>query len=357
MAKLEVETRPEAALPPPPAPALSTHLSGARKAAVLLVTLGEETSADLLRHLTEDEVQQVSREVARVGSVPPEQAEAVLEEYYQITLAGQYVLKGGMEYAKKMLLGAFGPETAKRLLERLSKTLGAEAANFDALQKADPQQLAKFVHSEHPQTIALILSHLIPPQAASLLGSLPPNMRSDVVRRMANLDQISPEIVSRIASVIGQKIKDLGEFSRESYGGVRAVAEMLNRMDGNECEEILTNIAEDDPALAETIRQLRFVFEDFLMVDSTSMKALLAQTDRKVLTLALKGVSPELKRQFVQAMSTRGAEMLNEDIEALGAVRIKDVEAAQQQIIATARRLQAEGQLSLRGSGNDQYVV
>ena len=348
------ETRPPAS----PAAALQAgNNPGVRKAAILMITLGEQASAEIVRQLSEDDAQRVSREVARISAITPEQAEAVLEEFYQIAMAGQYVVRGGIDYARNMLMSAFGPDAGRRLLERLSKTLGAEAANFDALQKADPQQLAKFIHNEHPQTIALILSHLVPGQAASLLGSLPLDMRSDVVRRMASLDQISPEIVGKIAMVIEQKLKDLGEFSRESYGGVRAVAEMLNRLDANECEEILAGIGETDATLAETIRQLRFVFEDFLSADPASMKALMAQVDRKVLTVALKGTSPELKQQFMQAMSQRGAEMLREDIEALGPVRIKDVEAAQQQIIATARRLQAEGTVSLSGSGGEQYVV
>ncbi len=224
------------------------------------------------------------------------------------------------------------------------------------MQKADPQQLAKFIHNEHPQTIALILSHLMPSQAAALLGSLPAHLRADVVRRMANLDQISPEIISKIATVIGQKLKDLGELSRESYGGVRAVAEMLNLLDTTMCEDLLTNIAEEDANLAETIRQLRFVFEDFLSIDPNGMKTLMAQIDRKVLTVALKGTSAELKKQFLSCMSQRGAEMLQEDIEALGPIRIKEVEAAQQQIIAVARKLQAEGAFSMK-AGGEQYVM
>jgi flagellar motor switch protein FliG len=342
---------------PATAPQQPADVPGVRKAATLLVVLGEAASAEIVRHLREDDVHRVSREVARMNAITSDQAREVLEEFQHIALAGQYVIRGGMDYAKTMLMGAFGQEAGKRLLERLSKALTSESASFDALHKADPQQLAKFIHNEHPQTVALILSHLIPAQAASLLGSLPLNMRADVVRRMASLDQISPDIVGKIAMVIGQKLKDLGEFSRESYGGVRAVAEMLNRLDTADCEEILTGISEIDPALAETIRQLRFVFEDFLTADAASMKALLAQVDRKVLMVALKGTSPELKQQFVQAMSQRGAEMLREDIEALGPVRIRDVEAAQQQIIATARRLQAEGAISLGGSGGDQYVV
>ncbi len=346
-----------AATPAPPAPRATSSTPGLHKAAVLLIILGEQASAEIVRQLSEDEVHRVSREVARIHAINAEQAGDVLDEFQQIATAGHYVVRGGLEYARNMLVGAFGQEAGRRLLERLSKTMTSESASFDALQKADPQQLAKFVHNEHPQTVALILSHLIPAQAASLLGSLPLDMRSDVVRRMANLDQISPEIVGKIAMVIGQKLKDLGEFSRESYGGVRAVAEMLNRLDANECEEVLAGISESDPTLAETIRQLRFVFEDFLLADPTSMKALLAQVDRKVLTVALKGTSPELKQQFMQAMSQRGAEMLREDMEAMGPIKIKDVEAAQQQVIAVIRQLEAEGVLSLRGAVGEQYVV
>src|SRR5262249_27514457 len=206
------------------------------------------------------EVQQISREIARVQMLTPEEAEGVLEEFYQMSVAHDYVIKGGVEYARKVLNSAFGPEEARRIFDRLMKTLTNETLSFDALQKTDPQQLAKFIHSEHPQTIALILSHLNPSQAAGLLSSLPADIRSDVALRMASLDQISPEIVSKIATVIGAKLKSLGELSREAYGGVNAVAEMLNRLDSNSSKEILENIERTSPALGETVRHLMFVF-------------------------------------------------------------------------------------------------
>lgn len=333
------------------------RLSGLRKAAILMIILGEEVSAELLRHLDEDEVQAIGREVARVSALTSEEAEGVLEEFYQMTIAHDYVLKGGIDYARKMLVSAFGPEHARRMLDRLMKTLGSEITSFDALQKADPQQLAKFIHSEHPQTIALILSHLNPSQAANLLFSLPVELRSDVALRMASLDQISPEIISKIAVVIGGKLKALGEMSRESYGGVRAVAEMLNRLDSNTSKEILESIEEADQTLVETIRHLMFVFEDLLLLDQNAVKELLAKVDRKILTIALKGTSDQMKNHMLQAMSQRGAEMLKEDMEALGPVKIKEVEAAQQQIIAVVRQLEAEGVLSLKGTAGEQYVV
>jgi flagellar motor switch protein FliG len=232
-------------------------VSGLRKAAMLLIVLGEQASADMMQHLSEDDVQKVSREVARITSISAEQSEVVLNEFNQISTAGAYVARGGMDYAKKMLMRAFSPEMAKRLLDRLAKALGTEAASFDAIQKADPQQLAKFIHNEHPQTIALVLSHLNPSQAAALLTSLPANLRSDVALRMASLDQISPEIILKIAGVIGQKLMALGEFSRESYGGVRAVAEMLNRLDSGSSHEILDSIQNQDANLVETIRHLK----------------------------------------------------------------------------------------------------
>jgi len=237
------------------------------------------------------------------------------------------------------------------------KTLGSELASFDTLQKADPQQLAKFIHNEHPQTIALILSHLNASQAAALLTSLPQTLRADVALRMAHLDQISPDIISKIAAIIGQKLKALGELNRESYGGVRAVSEMFNRLDSGTSKEILEAIEQDDPKLVETIRHLMFVFEDLLLISPEAIKELLSKVDRKILTVALKGTSDQLKNHMMQVMSQRGAEMLKEDLEALGPVKIKEVEAAQQQIIAVVRQLEAEGTISLKGTVGEQYVV
>jgi flagellar motor switch protein FliG len=333
------------------------HYSGLRKAAMLLIVLGEQSSADLLQQLSEEEVQRVSREVAKITAISGEQSEAVLNEFHQLSTAGDYVARGGIDYARKLLTRAFTPEQAKRLLDRLTKALGADAASFDAIQKADPQQLAKFIHNEHPQTIALVLSHLNSTQAAALLTSLPAGLRADVSQRMASLDQISPEIILKIVGVIGQKLKALGEFSRESYGGVRAVAEVLNRLDSASSREILDHIDRGDTNLAETIRHLMFVFEDLLLIDPMGLKEVLAKVDRKVLTVALKGTSEQLRNQMLSCMSQRGAEMLREDMDALGPVKIKEVESAQQQIIAVVRQLESEGVVSLKGTVGEQYVV
>jgi flagellar motor switch protein FliG len=332
-------------------------MSGEKRAAILTVCLGDVTSAEILKELDEEEVSLIGREIARLHNVTAEEGEQVLEEFYQLTMAQEYVLKGGIDYARKILTKAFGPEAARKILDRLVKQLGADAANFDALQKADPQQLAKFIHNEHPQTIALVLSHLNPSQAAGLLFSLPIDLRADVAHRMANLDQISPDIISKIASIIGQRLKALGEMNRESYGGVRAVAEMFNRLDSSCSKEILENIDTRDPALAETIRHLMFVFEDLLLIDPNGIKEILGRIDRKLLTIALKGTSDQLKDHFLGAMSQRGAEMLREDMEALGPIKIKEVEGAQQQIIAVVRQMESEGVISLEGAVGEQYVV
>ncbi len=332
-------------------------LSGLDKASIVMVMLGEQSSAELLKHLTEDEVQLVSRGVVRLKRVTPEQAEKVLEEFYQLIAARDYVAKGGVDYAKGMLQSAFGQDAAKRLLDQLIKALGEDVATFDALQKADPQQLAKFLHNEHPQTIALVLSHLNPHQSAALLASLPPELRGDVALRVASLDQISPEVINKIAAVIGQKMNALGEFSRESYGGVRAVAEMFNRLDSETAKEVLSAIEEQDNTLAESIRHLMFVFEDILLIDPNGLKEVLSRADRKVITLALKGTGEQIKAHFLQCMSQRGADMMREDMEALGPVKIKDVEAAQQQVITIIRQLESEGVLSVRGTVGEQYVL
>ena len=333
------------------------EISSLHKAAMLLVVLGEQASAELLQQLSEEDVQKVSREVARITAISSDQAENILTEFHHLSTAGDYVARGGLEYARKLLMTAFTPDVAKRMLDRLQKALGAESASFDAIQKADPGQLAKFIHNEHPQTIALVLSHLNQTQAAALLTSLPAEMRADVALRMASLDQISPDVIIKIASVLGQKLKTLGEFSRESYGGVRAVAEMLNRLDSTSTREILTHIDQQDTNVAETIRHLMFVFEDLLLIDPVGLKEVLAKVDRKILTVALKGTSEQLKNQILGSMSQRGADMLREDMDALGPIKIKEVEAAQQQIIAVVRQLESEGVVSLKGTVGEQYVV
>lgn len=331
-------------------------LRGVQKAAVLMVILKEEASAEVLKQMDDGEVQRIGREIAKIPAITSEMAESVLSEFYEMIIAQDYVLKGGIEYARKILTTAFGAEHARKLIDRVTKSLNSDGANFDALQKADPQQLANFIQSEHPQTISLILSHLGPTHAARLLGYLPMDLRADVALRMASLDQISPEIITKIALIVGEKLKALGETNRETFGGVHAVAEMFNRLDQNEGKAILERMGGTDPQLCETIRHLMFVFEDLIKVDQNEIRALLERVDRKVLSIALKGTSEALRSHFLDVMSKRGAEMLKEDIDALGPIKMRDVENAQQEIISEARKLETEGLMNLRTADEDQYV-
>lgn len=331
-----------------------TKIPGVQKAAILLVTLGERLGGEILKQLSEEEVKSVSKAIARLEKVTPSQTEAVLEEFCQSTLGGGS--HGGFDYAKRMLANAFGQEGAKRIAENLPKSGGRVNKNIETLQKADPIQLSRFIEGEHPQTIALILSHLSSAQAASLIASLPPPLRSDVVTRIAELDRVSSDVVSHISVVIGEKLKSIGEVKTEPRGGPRTVAEILNRMDSEVSEEILTNMQEQQ-ALVDTIRHYMFVFDDLLLIDAMAMKELVAKIDRKLLVIALKGTSDQLKNHFLQCMSQRGGDMLREDMDAAGPVRIRDVEAAQQQILAVVQQLESQGVLSLKGGGGDQYVV
>jgi flagellar motor switch protein FliG len=262
-----------------------------------------------------------------------------------------------MEYAKKLLLKAFGGEASRKLLDRVTSSLQNSVAGFDYLQKADPQQLSRFIQSEHPQTIALVLAHMDMQNAASLLASLPVELQAEVVTRMANLEQISPEIVTKISGVLAQKLQSLGEVSRESRGGLRAVAELINRLETKASSAILEKMESDNPDLALNIRNLMFVFDDVLLIDDMGMREIVQRVDKKTLTLALKGTGEELKNQFFRNMSKRAVEMLREDMEVLGPVKIRDVEIAQQEIIMIIRKLDEDGVLSLKGNASEEYVV
>lgn len=330
--------------------------AGIRKAAILMVLLGDEASAGVFRHLQEDEVQEISREISRLGQIDMEIADSVLDEFHRMTIAQNVLARGGAEFAKRLLMKAFGPESSKKLLDRLNINMQSTIVGFDSLQKADPAQLSKFIQAEQPQTIALVLAHLNPSQAAALLSSLPAQMRAEVVIRMASLEQISPDIINKITTILEQKLRSLGDFSRESYGGIRAVAELINRMETKSAAAILEKIENENPPLALSIRNLMFVFDDVMLIDDPGMREIIQRIDKKALTTALKGCSEELKNHFFRNMSTRAVEMLREDMDVLGPVKVKDVEAAQQQIVAIVRKLEDDGIISLKGGG-DEYVT
>lgn len=322
-----------------------------------MVLLGDEASAGVFRYLQEDEVQEISREISRLGRIDSEVADAVLDDFHRITLAQTCLARGGAEFAKKLLVKAFGTDSSKKLLDRLNISMQNAMVGFDSLQKADPAQLSKFIQAEQPQTIALVLAHLNSSQAAALLSSLPAALRADVVMRMASLSQISPDIISKITTILEQKMKSLGDFSRESYGGIRAVAELINRMETKAAASILEKIENENPTLALSIRNLMFVFDDVMLIDDQGMREILQRMDKKSLAMALKGTSEELRNQFFRNMSSRAVEMLREDMEAMGPIKVKDVEASQQQIVAVVRKLDESGVISLKGGGGDEYVT
>ena len=334
---------------------VQAQIAGSRKAAILMVLLGDEASAGIFRFMQEDEIQELSREISRLGEINPDVADSIVEDFYRLTLAATFLARGGPEFAKRLLVKAFGMESSKKLLDYLNISLQSTLVGFDNLQKADPVQLSKFIQSEQPQTIALVLAHLNSSQAAALLNSLPAGQRAEVVLRMATLEQISPDVISKITSILEQKLRSLGDFSRESYGGIRAVAELINRLETKAAADVLEKVEEENPDLALSIRNLMFVFEDVLLIDDLGMREILQRVDKKALTIALKGTSEELRNQFFRNMSSRAVEMMREDMDVLGPVKVKDVEAAQQQIVSVIRKLDESGVLKLKGGG-DEYI-
>ncbi len=337
-------------------PALQS-MSGAKKAAILLVLLGEESASNIYKNLTEKEVQRITQEIAEMDSLSPDVATFVLEEYHGLTLTQEYLAHGGTDYATKLLVKAFGEEGAKSLLDQVVRAQELSASKLDSLQKADPQQLAKFLEGEHPQTVALILAHLEAKQASSLLMKLPEQLRAESVKRLAQLRQFSPEMAQKVSVVLHKRLQSLGEQSRRAYAGFKGVAELLNRLDPSSGKVILEMIERDDPKLAMGIRNLMFTFDDLMGLPEVGIREVLAQIDKKTLALALKGASEELKNHIFKCMSSRAVEMLKEDMEVLGPVRSKDVQKAQQEAVAVTRKLEAEGKIVLKTEGEDEFVV
>jgi flagellar motor switch protein FliG len=333
-----------------------TMLPGMRKAAVLLVLLGEDVASQIYRNLPEKDLEQLTKEIAELDYVDPPTALAVLEEYHRMSLTQDYLAQGGTDYAQKLLVKSFGEEGARQLLGQVSRSAEMSANKLDSLQKADPQQLAKFLESEHPQTIALILAHVDAKQASELLMRLPEALRAETLKRLAQLRQFSPEIAEKVSLSLHKRLQALGEQHRRAYAGFQGVADLLNRMDPLQAKEILEAIEKDDPKVALGIRNLMFTFQDLLGVPEAGIRELLGQLDKKSLALALRGATEELKSFIFKSMSSRAVEMLKEDMEVLGPVRSRDVNKAQQETVAIARKLEAEGKISL-GAEEDEFVV
>lgn len=327
-----------------------------RKAAILMVLLGEDAASDIYRHLPQAEVEQITQEITTLNSVEPGAGLAVLEEFDRLILTGDYITQAGTEYANKLLVKAFGKEGAGELLRQVSRAAELSGTKLDSLRKADPQQLAKFIEGEHPQTIALILAHLDSKQASTLLMRLPEGLRAEPVKRLAQLRQFSPEMAQRVAVVLHKRLEALGEQSRRAYAGLRGVADLLNRLDLTVGKTILESIEGEDPKLALSIRNLMFTFEDLLTLPESGIRDLLGQMDKKTLATALRGATEELKNYIFKSMSSRAVEMLKEDMEVLGPVKSREVTKAQLEAVAVARKMEAEGKLTLTPEAEDEFV-
>jgi flagellar motor switch protein FliG len=330
---------------------------GVRKAAILLVLLGEETASLIFRNLNESELQKVTQEISDIGTIDPAEATAILNEYYNLAITQEYIAQGGTEYAQRLLVKTLGEEGARAMLAAVSRAQELSASKLDSLQKADPQQLAKFLQGEHPQTIALIMAHLDPKQASALLMRLTEETRAAAVKRLAELRQFSPEMAQKVSVVLHKRLQALGEQSRRAYAGFKGVADLLNRMDPASGKVILELIERDDSKLAMSIRNLMFTFDDLLGVPEVAIRELLAQLDKKTLAQALKGASAQLRDHLFKSMSSRAVDMLKEDMETLGPVRSKDVVKAQQECVAIARKLEAQGKIQLKQENEDELIV
>jgi flagellar motor switch protein FliG len=336
--------------------AADNALGGTRKAAVLLVLLGEEIASQIYRNLPQEDLECLTREIAELEHINAETALAVLEEYHRMALTQDYLAQGGTDYAQKLLVKSFGEEGAQQLLRQVSRAAEVSAHKLDSLQKADPQQLGKFLETEHPQTIALILAHVDSKQASELLMRLPEAMRAETVKRMAQLRQFSPEIAQKVSVSLHKRLQAVGEQHRRAYAGFQGVADLLNHMDPVQAKVILETIEKEDAKVALGIRNLMFTFQDLMGVPEAGIRELLGQLDKKSLATALRGATEELKNFIFKSMSSRAVEMLKEDMEVLGPVRARDVIKAQQETVAVARKLEAEGKINL-GGDEDEFVV
>lgn len=341
---------------------VTQQLPGARKAAMFLMGIGDQISADVIRQLAPEEIRRISSEITALSSVQPEHMLYIFREFETLTATSRFFARGGPDRAKRLLEQAVGPESALALLKDAPPPPEIkDDRDPGPLHNTDPKELAKVLREENPQTLALILSNLPPDQAGSLMSSLQPEVQPQVALRIALMDRISPDVFRRIAEAIRTRLKAAKQLSRSN--GTRALASILNYVDGEMAEKVLSAIEPENETAVASVRDLMFVFDDIITIDKEGIKALLAKVDRKILTLALKGTGEKIRTHFTQCMSVRSAEMLGEDMEALGPVRIRDVTAAQQQVVTVIRQLQKDGSIAARsgggagGGGGDEYVV
>ena len=331
------------------------ELSGIQKAAILLIALGPERSADIFKHLKEDEIEELTLEIANTRSVSPQVKEDVLNEFYQICLAQQYIAEGGIGYAKELLDKALGNEKAQEVITKLTASL--QVRPFEFVRKTDPSQLLNFIQDEHPQTIAMILSYLTSAQAAMVLGSLPPEKQADVAKRIAMMDRTSPDVIKEVERVLERKLSSLVNQDYTIVGGVDAIVNILNTVDRSTEKHIMESLEIEEPELADEIRKKMFVFEDILLLDDRAIQRVLRDVDNADLGVALKSANEEVQNVIFKNLSKRLAAMIKEDMEFMGPVRMKDVEEAQQKIVSVIRKLEDAGEIVISRGGGDEIVV
>ncbi|MHB1650884.1 MAG: flagellar motor switch protein FliG [Desulfitobacteriaceae bacterium] len=329
-------------------------LSGLQKAAILMISLGPEHSAHVIKHLGEAEIDQLTLEMANVRKVSTDHRDMVLEEFHQMCIANDYIAQGGIEYARDVLERALGEQRAFEIISRLSSSL--KMRPFDLVRRTDPKQLLSFIQGEHPQTIALIMTHLVPEKAAILLSSLPQDRQSDVTKRIALMGRTSPDVLKEIEKVLERKISSLAPTDYTSSGGIQSVVDVLNRTDPSTLKNVMDALEMDDPELAEQIKRQMFVFEDIVMLDDRGVQLVLREVETKDLAMALKGSGPEVAQKIMANMSARASQMLKEDMEFMGPVRLRDVEEAQQRVVKVIRKLEETGAIVISRGGSDELV-
>ncbi|CCW35060.1 flagellar motor switch protein FliG [Chthonomonas calidirosea] len=336
--------------------AQTNNLTNRQKAAVLMVALGPEAAARVFKHLREDEIENITLEVARLGRVSSETRRQIIAEFHEMCLAQEVIAEGGIDQARKALEAAFGADKANEVVSRVSQAL--QVMPFDFVKKTDPTQLLSFIVDEHPQTIALVLSHLNPNQAATVLSGLPQELRAEVARRIAIMDRTPPEVIREIERVLERKLStSVVSSALTSVGGVKSLVEILNWVDRTTEKTILENLSETTPDLAEEVKKLMFVFEDIVLLDDGSIQKVLREVDTKELALALKGVGEEVQNRIFKNMSERAATMLKEDMEFMGPVRLRNVEEAQQRIVGIIRRLEEAGEIVIARGGGEEIII
>ena len=335
--------------------AKTEEITGVQKAAILLIALGPDKSSNVFKHLKEDEIEQLTLEIANTRSVSPAMKDAVLDEFYEVCLAQQYIAEGGIGYAKDLLEKALGSERAKDVIGKLTASL--QVRPFEFVRKTDASQLLNFIQAEHPQTIALILSYLSSNQASAIISALAPDKQTDVAKRIAQMDRTSPDVIKEVEKVLEQKLASLVNQDYTIVGGVDSIVDILNTVDRGTEKHIMESLEIEDPELADEIRKKMFVFEDILSLDDRSIQRVLREVDNNELAVALKGSNEEVQNLIFSNLSKRLATMIREDMDFMGPVRMKDVEEAQQKIVNIIRKLEDSAEIIISRGGGDEIVV